>query len=131
MAERSASYTEDEEIEADFAERQQLSVSGRDALQEELDEHHSQSPQLSGGDLDADWKSANQAGEETVGGSVATPDQDIVEELGEAAGLTYRDDEALGGEEKILERDRNRWELDPESAREDEDELENPDEDER
>ena len=130
-AERSASYTEDEEIEADFAERQQLSVSGRDALQEELDEHHSQSPQLSGGDLDADWKSANQAGEETVGGSVATPDQDIVEELGEAAGLTYRDDEPLGGEEKILERDRNRWELDPESAREDADELENPDEDER
>ena len=122
MAERSASYTENEEIEADFAERQQLSVSGRDALQEELDEHHSQSPQLSGGDLDADWKSANQAGEETVGGSVATPDQDIVEELGEAAGLTYRDDEPLGGEEKILERDRNRWELDPESAREDEEE---------
>jgi Family of unknown function (DUF6335) len=121
-----ASYTEDEEIEADFAERQQLAVGGRRVLEEELDEHHSQSPALSGGDLDADWQSANQAGEETVGGSVSTPDQDRVDELGEAAGLTYKDDEPLGGEDKILERDRNRWELDPESASEDEDETQNP-----
>lgn len=126
VAQRSASYTEDEEIEADFTERQQLAGAGRKVLEEKLDEHHSESPQLSGGDLDADWQSANQAGEETVGGSVATPDQDIVDELGEAVGLTYGDDEPLGGEEKIRERDRNRWELNPESASEDEDELENP-----
>jgi hypothetical protein len=122
VARLSASYTEDEEIEADFAERQQLAVGGRRVLEEELDEHHSQSPTLSGGDLDADWQSANQAGEETVGGSVSTPDQDRVDELGEAAGLTYQDDEPLGGEDKILERDRKRWELDPESASEDESE---------
>jgi hypothetical protein len=134
VAKLAASYTEDEEIEADFAERQQLAVGGRKVLEEELDEHHSASPKLSGGDLDADWQSANQAGEETVGGSVATPDQDRVDELGEAAGLTYEDDEPLQGEEKIRERDRNRWELNPESAledeaREDEDEMENPIED--
>lgn len=126
VAERSASYTDDEEIEADFAERQQLSAGGRKVLKAELDEHHSESPQISGGDLDAHWQSANQAGEETVGGSVATPDQDVVDELGEAAGLTYRDDEPLGGEEKLGERDRNRWELNPESAvEEDEDESVN------
>jgi hypothetical protein len=118
VAKLAASYTEDEEIEADFAERQQLAVGGRKVLEEELDEHHSESPRLSGGDLDADWQSANQAGEETVGGSVATPDQDRVDELGEAAGLTYEDDEPLQGEEKIRERDRNRWELNPESANE-------------
>lgn len=122
----SASYTEDEEIKADFAERQQLAVGGRKVLEEELDEYHSQSPELSGGDLDADWRRANQVGEETVGGSVPTPDQDIVDELGEAVGLTYEDDEPLQGEEKIRERDRNRWELNPESADEDEDETENP-----
>lgn len=122
----SASYTEDEEIKADFAERQQLAVGGRKVLEEELDEYHSQSPELSGGDLDADWRRANQVGEETVGGSVPTPDQDRVDELGEAAGLTYEDDEPLQGEEKIRERDRNRWELNPESADEDEDETENP-----
>jgi hypothetical protein len=126
VARLSASYTEDEDIEADFAERQQLAVGGRKVLEEELDEHHSESPELSGGDIDADWQRANQVGEETVGGSVPTPDQDIVDELGEAAGLTYADDEPLGGEDKILERDRNRWELNPESASEDEDEAENP-----
>jgi len=134
VAKLAASYTEDEEIKADFAERQQLALGGRKVLEEELDEHHSESPKLSGGDLDADWQSANQAGEETVGGSVATPDQDRVDELGEAAGLTYEDDEPLQGEEKIRERDRNRWELNPESAlededKEDEDETENPIED--
>ena len=126
VARLSASYTEDEEIEADFAERQQLAVGGRKVLEEELDEHHSTSPKLSGGDLDADWQSANQAGEETVGGTVSTPDQDIVDELGEAVGLTYEDDEPLQGEEKLRERDLNRWELNPESASEDEDESENP-----
>jgi hypothetical protein len=129
VARLSASYTEDEEIEADFAERQQLAVGGRRVLEKELDEHQSESPKLSGGDLDADWQSANQAGEETVGGSAPTPDQDVVDELGEAVGLTYEDDEPLQGEEKISERDRNRWELNPESASEDDDD-ENEDEEE-
>jgi len=126
VANHSASYTEDEEIEADFAERQQLAVGGRKVLEEELDEHHSESPKLSGGDLDANWQSANEAGEETVGGTAPTPDQDVVDEFGEAVGLTYADDEPIQGEEKLGERDRNRWELNPESASEDEDESENP-----
>jgi len=131
VARLSASYTDDEEIKVDFAERQQLAVGGRKVLEEELDEHQSESPKLSGGDLDADWQSANQAGEETVGGSAPTPDQDVVDELGEAVGLTYEDDEPLQGEEKLRERDRNRWELNPASVGEDdddedEDELENP-----
>jgi uncharacterized protein DUF6335 len=33
-------------------------------------------PRLSGGDVDADWQRAESTGEEAVGGSVATPDQD-------------------------------------------------------
>lgn len=126
VARLSASYTEDEEIEADFEERQQLAVGGRRVLEEELEEHHSQSPMLSGGDLDADWQSANQAGEETVGGSVSTPDQDRVDELGEAVGLTYHDDEPLQGEEKLRRRDRKRWELNPASALEDEEDEDRP-----
>ena len=126
VARLSASYTEDEEIEADFAERQQLAIGGRKVLEAELDEHQSESPKLSGGDLDADWQSANQAGEETVGGSAPTPDQDVVDELGEAVGLTYEDDEPLQGEEKLRERDRNRWELNPVSALEDQDDEDEP-----
>jgi len=125
VAEQSAHFTDDEDIEQDFAERQRLAVGGRDALQEELEEHNSLSPRLSGGDIDAAWQDANVAGEEAVGGSVATPDQDVVDELGEGAGLTYKDDEPLDYDRKVLDRDRNRWELDPASANTQDDELEN------
>ena len=41
---------------------------------------------------------------------------DIVYEIGAAAGLTYRDDEPLDSDKKILDRDRHRWELDPASS---------------
>ena len=128
VAEQAAHYTEDEDIEADFAERQRLAVGGRNMLLEELDEHHSRSPELTGGDLDASWQTANQAGEETVGGSAPTPDQDVVDELGQAAGLIYRDTEPLDYDAKVLARDRNRWELNPASALDEE--KESPDDDE-
>ncbi|MFN2234685.1 MAG: DUF6335 family protein [Anaerolineales bacterium] len=116
VAQRAARYTQDEEIKEDFKERQQRAVSGREALEKELEEYHAESPELSGGDLDAAWQSANSAGEETVGGTTPTPDQDVVDELGQAVGITYEADEPLSGEEKLLERDRQRWELDPESV---------------
>lgn len=120
VEEQSAHYTDDEDIKEDFAERQGLAVGGRDELLEELDEHNSLSPELSGGDIDASWQTANAAGEETVGGSAPTPDQDMVDELGEGAGLTYKDDEPINSDAKILDRDRNRWELNPASAQDDE-----------
>jgi len=124
VAEQSAHYTDDEDIKADFAERQDLAVGGRDELRGELDEHHSLSPDISGGDLDASWQTANVAGEEAVGGSAPTPDQDMVDELGAAAGLTYADEEPLNSDKKVLDRDRNRWELNPASALDNEDEDE-------
>ena len=73
------------------------------------------STRLSGGDLDAVVEEGG-AGEEAVGGSVATPDQDIVENLGRAAGVTYEDDEELNLVEKVKKRDRKRWELNPSSS---------------
>ena len=130
VAEQSAHYTEDKDIKEDFAERQSLASGGRDALLEELEEHNSLSPRLSGGDIDAAWQDSNVAGEESVGGSVSTPDQDVVDELGEGAGLTYKDDEPLDYDRKVLDRDRNRWELDPASADTLNDELENEQDDE-
>jgi len=57
-------------------------------------------------------------GEESVGGGNPTPDQDVVEELGEAVGLTYEDNEPLGGEAKLRSRDEHRWELNPASSEE-------------
>jgi len=104
-----------EEVQQEFADVQRL-ASGGDQLRRELREHHSRTPVLSGGDLDADWARAD-IGDETVGGSAPTPDQDIVDELGEAVGLTYEDNEPLRASEKVVEeRDRKRWELDPASS---------------
>jgi hypothetical protein len=81
----------------------------------ELREHHATSPELSGGDIDAAWDRAD-VGEETVGGSSSTPDQDVVDQLGEAVGLTYEYNEPLDTERKVAKRDDRRWELDPASS---------------
>ena len=76
----------------------------------------SSSPVLSGGDEDADWAAAESSGDETVGGSTATPEQNDVDLLGSAAGVTYQDEEELHLWEKEHERDVHRWELDPASS---------------
>jgi len=70
---------------------------------------------LTGGDVDAAWDEVD-VGEETVGGSTPTPDQDRVDDLGRAAGVTYSDTEPLRPEEKEMQRDEKRWELDPASS---------------
>jgi len=110
----SEQYEPDDEVRQEFADAQRLE-SGGARLIKELSEHHSRTPALSGGDLDADWARGD-VGEETVGGSSPTPDQDVVEELGDAVGLTYRDNEPLHTEDKLKERDVHRWELDPASS---------------
>lgn len=110
----SEQFEADDEVKLEFAEAQRL-ASGGELLKRELREHHSRTPALSGGDLDADWARAD-IGDETVGGSAPTPDQDVVDELGEAVGLTYEDNEPLHSAEKVEERDRRRWELDPASS---------------
>lgn len=116
-------HTADEEIEEDFSERQRL-TSGSEGLLGKLRQHHSNKPDLSGGDLDAAWEDMDVAGEEGVGATNPTPDQDVVDELGDAFGIDYEDDEPLQTEEKLLERDRNRWELDPASVAEEDEEEE-------
>jgi hypothetical protein len=74
------------------------------------------SAQLSAGDVDARWDQAESTGEETAGGSVATPDQDIVDEIGRAIGITYQEGEPLRVGAKEHDRDVHRWELDPASS---------------
>jgi hypothetical protein len=107
-------YEPDQEVLEAFVEAQRL-ASGGEQLKRELREHHSRTPELAAGDLDADRGRAD-VGEETVGGSAPTPDQNIVDALGEAVGLIYQDNEPLHTTEKIQERDRHRWELDPASS---------------
>lgn len=121
IAEQINHYTDDKDVLEDFSERQGLATGGRQKLEEKLNNHNSLDPSLSGGDVDAAWDDSVVAGEESVGGSAPTPDQDVVDELGEALGVTFNDDEPL--RDKLEERDRNRWELNPASS-DDEDEDE-------
>lgn len=81
--------------------------------EQELRNYTSTSPRLSGGDVDADWRRADSVGEEAPGGSVATPDQDVVDDLGEALGVPRAPDEEFRPSSEILEdRDRARWDDD-------------------
>lgn len=86
----------------------------------ELHEHAhrdaAKGPQLSAGDIDARWEEAEGSGEETACASAPTPDQNVVEDIGEAVGIVYQPGEALKLGEKEEQRDRQRWELDPASS---------------
>jgi Family of unknown function (DUF6335) len=84
-----------------------------------MDERHQYtetSPLLTGGDVDAYWQDADASGEEAVGGSVATPDQNVTEELEAAVGLSMDDAALLRTEDILTERDNKRWELEPTSS---------------
>ncbi|HEY2324942.1 MAG TPA: DUF6335 family protein [Thermoanaerobaculia bacterium] len=73
-------------------------------------------PVLTGGDLDADFEQAQFTGDESAVSSMPTPENNVVEEIGEAMGVTYADNEELKAGEKERSRDRKRWELDPASS---------------
>jgi hypothetical protein len=90
--------------------------SGRKALDRSLHEHNGMTPAITGGDLDADWENAYFSGDEAPGGDNPTPDQDNVDEMGQALGVSYDDSEELKASDKVVERDKHRWELDPASA---------------
>lgn len=81
-------------------------------LVRELIEYHETGPAASAGDIDADWQRAESSGEEAAGGSVATPDQDVVDEIGHALGVEQASQAPVRSSEEILEdRDRRYWEL--------------------
>lgn len=90
--------------------------SGGEELQHRLGQHTEASPALTAGDVDAKWDDAYAVGDEAPGGDNPTPDQDRVDDIGKALGVTYDDNEELQGSDKITERDRHRWELDPASS---------------
>jgi len=71
------------QIESNPDSREDLAGLARDVIA-----HTETSPRLTAGDVDADWHGASATGEESVGGSVATPDQDVVDEIGRAGGRT-------------------------------------------
>jgi hypothetical protein len=89
--------------------------SGRAEMRNTLSKNTGGGPALTGGDVDADWQSAESIGDEAPGGDNPTPDQDVVDDIGRSLGVEYADDEELQGGAEISERDHHRWELDPSS----------------
>jgi hypothetical protein len=97
--------------------KENLAEIGAHRTQQELEQHNSTGPELPGGDLDADWQGAEAVGDEAVGGHAPTPDQSVIDELGRAVGFDAEDGEELHAiEERVANRDHNRWELDRRSA---------------
>jgi hypothetical protein len=97
-------------------QRASAARTGRSELLEHLHQQKDVGPAVAGGDVDADWEDAYFAGEEAPGGENPTPDQDIVDDIGRALGVEYQDSEELKAAEKLVERDKHRWELDPASS---------------
>ena len=88
---------------------------GRAEIAEHLRERRGMED-VTGGDPDVDSVDAFFTGEEAPGGDNPTPDQDIVDDIGKALGVQYEDNEELKSGDKLAERDKHRWELDPASS---------------
>lgn len=99
----------------DMDRRPSAAKSGRAEMKDKLAKSNSGGAAITAGDVDADWESAESVGDEAPGGDNPTPDQDVVDDIGRALGVEYEDDEELQGGAEISERDTHRWELDPNS----------------
>lgn len=71
---------------------------------------------VTGGDLDTDPLQAELAGEEAVGGTAPTPEQNRVEDVAIAAGVPLYDQQPVQIRDMVERRDEHRWELDPASG---------------
>jgi hypothetical protein len=59
--------------------------------------------------MDATWDDAG-------GGTTSTPDENVVDEVGGAVGISYSDTEPLNTSGKLEQREHDRWDLDPASV---------------
>jgi hypothetical protein len=89
---------------------------GRAELAESRHEHQGMPSSITGGDVDVDLETAYFTGDEAPGGDNPTPDQEVVDDIGKALGVTYNDNEELEGADKVEKRDKHRWEMDPASS---------------
>ncbi|MEH2351325.1 MAG: DUF6335 family protein [Nostoc sp.] len=89
-------------------------IAGR-SMKEERGEYTETSPEMTG-DVDVYRQDADAVGDEAVGGSTATPDHNVTEELEAAVGLEMDDSEFLHTNDILEDRDGDRWELDPKSS---------------
>ena len=92
-----------------------VSASSR-KLAERLRDDPNADPTITGGDLDAQWESAQFSGDESAISSMPTPEVNVVDDIGRSIGVTYEENEELKVGEKERSRDIHRWELDPASS---------------
>ena len=90
-------------------------LTGRAEIAEHLRQRHGMSA-VSAGDPDVDTEDAFFTGDQAPGGDNSTPDQDVVDDIGKALGVQYDDNEELKASDKVAERDKHRWEMDPASS---------------
>ena len=100
----------------DMDRRSSAARSGRAELADTRNKQRNMSPEIAGGDVDVDVEDAYFTGEEAPGGDNPPPDMDVVDDIGKALGVQYQDDEELKSSDKVGQRDRHRWELDPASS---------------
>ena len=90
--------------------------SGRAEMAQTAEEHRGMPQDLSAGDVDVNVEDAYFTGDEAPGGDNQTPDQDVVDDIGRALGVRYDDADELRSTDKISDRDKHRWEMDPASS---------------
>ncbi len=90
--------------------------SGRADIAHQRRMHSGMPESITGGDVDVDVQDAYFTGDEAPGGDNPSPDLEVVDDIGRALGVQYEDAEELKSSDKIIERDRHRWEYDPASA---------------
>ncbi len=90
-------------------------IGGR-SIKAQRQDYTETSPKLTGGDVDAYWQDADAVGDEAVGGTAPTPDQNVTEDIEAAVGLEMDDFAFLRTNDILEERDGDRWELDAKSS---------------
>ncbi|TAF10054.1 MAG: hypothetical protein EAZ77_04080 [Nostocales cyanobacterium] len=101
---------------------------GQSSLQENRPEYTQSSPEfpaeftITVNEVDTYWQDT--VGDEAVGGTVATPDKNVTEEIEAAVGLEMNDYAFLRTNDILEHRDDARWELDPKSSEDYEDRRE-------
>ena len=83
--------------------------SGRAEVAQSLKQHKGMGATITGGDVDVDVADAYFTGDEAPGGDNPTPDQNDVDDIGQAIGVKYNDNQELKGGEEVAERDKHRW----------------------
>ncbi|MGB7442038.1 MAG: DUF6335 family protein [Coleofasciculaceae cyanobacterium] len=110
-----ASLPKDEQVdlaEAGIVDRN----TGLGEVIEEATETMASTATTTGGDLDANQYQAKVVGEESVGGTTPTPDQNVTEQLEKAVGIEGAEKEPVQVKDTLDRRDQQRWELDPKSS---------------